>query len=151
MGLTVSKRVVEALGGTLKAESSPGRGSAFSFEVVLENSPRGAEPGHAPGRPPVRDGARVLVAVEHAATRESLAEFLGAMKIEPVLAADGVEALASLRAAATGGDPFVFALIDHRIPGPLGSPLVAEIRADPCNNHDPTHRYRPLPLGDEGR
>jgi two-component system, sensor histidine kinase and response regulator len=137
LGLTVSKRIMEALGGTLGVESSPGRGSVFSFEVVLERSPRDAESLPPPGRSPVPDGTRALVADEHAATRESLGEFLRAMKIESVLAADGEEALATLRATASGGDSFAFALIDYRMLGPQGSPLVAEIRADPTTSTIP--------------
>ena len=100
--MTVSKRIAEALGGTLGVESSPGRGSVFTFEVDLERSPGDADVMGAPGSSPIPDGARVLVADEHAASRESLAEFLGAMKIQTVLAADGGEALAALRGAVAG-------------------------------------------------
>jgi len=38
LGLTISRRLVEMMGGTLQVESTPGQGSEFSFELPFELS-----------------------------------------------------------------------------------------------------------------
>lgn len=46
LGLTITKQIVEMMGGELKVESKPGKGSTFWFEVPLSESDLWIEPQH---------------------------------------------------------------------------------------------------------
>jgi two-component system sensor histidine kinase/response regulator len=66
LGLTISKRLAEQMGGAIGVESKPGQGSDFWFTVRLAAAEASADP------PPLR-GMRTLVLADHAPTREALA------------------------------------------------------------------------------
>jgi signal transduction histidine kinase len=43
LGLAVARRIAIALGGTLEAQSTPGRGSQFTLRLPLESAPTAEE------------------------------------------------------------------------------------------------------------
>jgi two-component system, sensor histidine kinase len=90
LGLTISKRLVEAMGGDLKVESSQGIGSRFWFSVALELS---SEPKAINLDTRKLQPVRVLIADDGAVNRKLLSQMLGRYGHQVTSARDGVEAI----------------------------------------------------------
>jgi PAS domain S-box-containing protein len=132
LGLTISRRLVEAMKGSLWLESEPGAGSTFFFTVWLERgSPTGSE--HVPGR--LAD-LRVLVVDDSVAAREILREPLQSLSRRVDLAASGPEAIAAITRE-DAGDPYDIVFMDWRMPGMDGLQASRQIRNDASVKHQP--------------
>ncbi|SFM30399.1 PAS domain S-box-containing protein [Ectothiorhodospira mobilis] len=113
LGLVISRRLVEAMGGRLELESTPGLGSRFFFDLTLR-----AEAGE---EPPLQGipGGHVLVADDHAMARLVLRDLLESARFRVAEAESGREAVDRVEAAARAGRPFDFVLLDWRMPGEM--------------------------------
>ena len=139
IGLVVTKRLVELMGGTIGAESVVGTGSVFWIELPLSSAPvlavREAE--HAAlVRPQVPDGApqRTLLYVEDNPANLELVEQLIARRPDLRLlgAADGNLGIEFARVY----QPAVI-LMDINLPGISGIEAMKILRADPATAHIP--------------
>ena len=126
LGLTISKRLVVLMGGTLTVQSVPDRGSEFSFVLWLKAVP--VPPSEI--MPPPWAGQRVLVVADNAASRQALMELLQAWGIEPTAVENGTDALQALRCALAAGQPYRLALLDRHMPAMDGLALAHAIHAD---------------------
>jgi two-component system sensor histidine kinase/response regulator len=128
LGLTISRRLVALMGGDLRVESEVGRGSAFSFTARF-GAGAPAEAPAAPDTAPLR-GLRALVVDDGATNRRLYEEILRrwGMRVTAVDAADA--ALAAVREALAGGDPFRLVLSDVQMPGTDGLGLAAALRQE---------------------
>ncbi|MEZ3498479.1 response regulator [Pantoea sp. KPR_PJ] len=124
LGLTISARLVEILGGELSVQSEPGKGSIFSFSLPAPQMPASDELKTSP-----RFGSLpVLVVDDNATNRHILSDMLRNMGLMPSLAQSADEALALLHIHA--GFPVI--LLDAQMPDKDGMALAQEIKATPA-------------------
>ncbi len=139
IGLVVTKRLVELMGGTIGAESVVGVGSVFWIELNLTTAPRFAareDESATLVRPQVPDGTplRTLLYVEDNPANLELVEQLIARRpdLRLLSAADGNLGIEFARAY----QPDVI-LMDINLPGLSGIEALKILRADPSTAHIP--------------
>ena len=114
LGLTISKRLVEMMGGEIWVESEPGVGSEFIFTAVLGVGETQKERTLQPD--PDLKGMKVLVVDDNDTSREILEEMLVSMSFKVTLAVGGQEGLAELEKA-DPDRPFDLVFMDWQMPG----------------------------------
>ena len=110
LGLAIAQHLVGALGGTLRLDSAPGRGSTFTFTADLGLATGRAD---APADTAELTGRRALVVDDSETNRMILDEQLTAWGMRPVVVGSSEDAMAAVRSALAEGDPFEIALLDH--------------------------------------
>jgi CheY-like chemotaxis protein len=100
LGLVLSRRLVELMGGTLTATSEPGVGSVFTIELGLAETPATGE--ESPAAPePAATGmladSSILLVEDNPTNLQLIAEVLAASGAEVVTARDGRSGLTAAR------------------------------------------------------
>jgi signal transduction histidine kinase len=131
LGLALSRRLAQIMGGDLDVESQPGKGSRFTLTIpVQEHVAQPAAPlpsKSAPSEPKLR--ARVLLAEDVVATQRLYALYLRRAGADVELAENGRVAVDRVRASMDEGAPFDLVLMDMQMPVLDGYSATRELRS----------------------
>ncbi|MDR4465305.1 MAG: response regulator [Nitrospira sp.] len=114
LGLNISKRLVEMMGGQIAVSSREGTGSTFSCTVPM---PRATPPSNAPAVPALSlQGLRVLIVDGSTTSRAIIQEYLKEQEAVIVEAATGVDGINAFDLAMQSGQPFNTVILDDHLP-----------------------------------
>ncbi|MBY5922296.1 TMAO reductase system sensor histidine kinase/response regulator TorS [Ferrimonas balearica] len=121
LGLPISRRLAEAMGGTLTLSSLPGEGSTFTLRLSWPET----EPDRAPEQLPQQlPAANLLVVEDNSVNRMVMSGFLDKLGQQAVMAPNAKAALAAAQQQA-----FDLALVDIHLPDGDGTELQKALKA----------------------
>jgi signal transduction histidine kinase/DNA-binding response OmpR family regulator/methyl-accepting chemotaxis protein len=124
LGLTISKSLVELMGGQLIVDSEPGRGSIFTFELSLKVV-NAAPPITFDSKPLLRE---VLVIDDNETNCKLMRGIFEYLHIPCKICFSGPDALVLIAQAMKEGNMFDLIITDHQMPVMDGITLVKEIK-----------------------
>lgn len=128
LGLAITKRMVESLGGKIGVASAPGIGSRFWFDLPLLP----ASGASSSALPQPREPRPVLILDPHPASRDVLlshANQWNGCATANVAVARSIEALVVLDQAQRDGSPFGVLLVDDQLEDRTAMEVVSAVRA----------------------
>ncbi len=123
LGLTISSRLIDLMGGRIRVDSEPARGSEFQFTISVVPAESSQREGAASA---LRD-VHILVVDDSASSRRVLCEMLRRWNMRASEAQGAAEAVAILERCGSA-DPVQIVLVDLNMPGTDGLAMVERMR-----------------------
>ncbi len=116
LGLSISKKLVEMMGGAIGVDSNPGQGSCFWFTLPLTQSKgnQGSAPSYVLSY--VLSGKRTLIVDDNATNRKILSTYMGLWGLEVSEVDSGSTALIHLQNSVLQGITYDLVLLDMQMP-----------------------------------
>jgi len=127
LGLVISRRLAEMMGGEIRAESEPGMGSTFFFTAELGLQPDVNE--IKPQIPDVLKHLRVMVVDDNASSRQIIEEYLQSFNFRTTSVNSGQAALDELKTSYEN-KPYDLVIIDWMMPEMDGIATIRKKRDD---------------------
>jgi CheY-like chemotaxis protein len=133
LGLVISKRLVEAMGGEIGVKSLPERGSKFWFTIpLIECEPIVSSAPTKRGVPQDKKDARILLAEDNAINLQVILRILKTLGYQADAISNGLETLQAFKTK-----PYDLILLDCQMPEMDGYAVTREIRKLETNHHIP--------------
>jgi PAS domain S-box-containing protein len=114
LGLSICKKLCELMGGAIRVESKPRKGSTFEVEIPFGLPAR--QPASTPARLAQLKGLRVLIIDDNQTNRTILARLCEQWGFVSTAAAGGLEGLDALESAMRKKQPFQLVMLDQHMP-----------------------------------
>ena len=124
LGMSITKNIVDLMGGTIALTSEPGKGTEFIVTLCFTRSGQKAETKQLPQL----EGLRALVADDDTNTCLNVSTMLSKIGMRPEWTISGKEAVIRTKYAVEQGDAFSVYIIDWLIPDMNGIEIVRQIR-----------------------
>ena len=124
LGMSITKNIVDLMGGTIAIESELGKGSEFIVNLCFARCEQKVEQRQLPQL----EGLRALVADDDTDTCLSVSTMLSKIGMRPEWTISGKEAVIRTKYAVERGDEFSVYIIDWLIPDMNGIEIVRQIR-----------------------
>lgn len=129
LGLSISRKMIEAMDGTIEVESEVGKGSSFTVRLpfaIDEDALAMREP-----RSFSFQGKRAIIVDDNPVNRTILKEQLASWGLAADVAESATDALKALQDAGENDTPYSIGILDFQMPGADGVELAQTIKSDP--------------------